>query len=173
MQFLCKLHAHCPATLVPESKTMINTALKRNLYAERNHTYARGRVCQFAPALCKRQLSYLEIEKGFFFSSSSSKSCCKTKCITDMFIAFSSSISSLVLVVTNAHWRPRGSALPCLWEMVFGEDLNQHFGRKKPQTLGNMECILAGSRFHLTLGELELLPSRMLTVAGKRTDDVP
>lgn len=50
---------------------------------------------------------------------------------------------------------------------VFGEDLNQCFGRKKPQTLGNMVCTLAASRFHLTLGALELLSSRMLTVAGR------
>lgn len=55
---------------------------------------------------------------------------------------------------------------------VFWEDLNQCFGRKEPQTLGNVLCILAVSRFHLTLGALELLPPGMLTVAGKGTNDV-
>jgi len=47
------------------------------------------------------------------------------------------------------------------------------FWKERKQTLGNMVCILAASRFHLTLGALELVSSRMLTVAGKGTNDVP
>lgn len=56
---------------------------------------------------------------------------------------------------------------------VFGEDLNQSLWRKKPQMLGNAVCILAATRFHLTLGALEPLSSRMLTVAGKGANGLP
>jgi len=43
----------------------------------------------------------------------------------------------------------------------------------KKQMLGNMVCILAATRFLLTLGTLELLSSRMLTVAGTGMTDMP
>lgn len=53
------------------------------------------------------------------------------------------SIFSLGLVVTNTQWRPWVSALPCLWDTCIWGGSESMFWKKKPQTLGNMVCILA------------------------------
>ena len=106
-------------------------------------------------------------------SSLSNKFCYKTKCITDIFIVFFFSIFGLGLLVTNTQWRPWVSALHGIQDMCIWGGSESIFWKKNTQTLGKMVCILAASRFHLTLGALELLSSRMLTVAGKGTNDVP
>lgn len=135
VQVLCKRHAHCPATSVPESKANAQPGLKK----EPKCAYSRGRACQFAPGLCKGKLCHLGIEKCFFPCLPSSKSCYRTTCITDIFIVFFFPlfIFSLGLAVTNRQQRP----CPAYGTWVFGEDPNQCFGIKKTRKHWATWCV--------------------------------
>lgn len=66
-------------------------------------------------------------------SSLSNKSCYKTKCITDIFIAFFFPIFILGLVLTNPQRRPWGSALPCLQDTSIWGGSESTFWKKNNQ----------------------------------------